>query len=278
MLESFIILFRESFEAALITGIVLSYLNRKGAQEQIRTVWHGVITGIVASLVIGIAFKLFSFEFEGEAEEIFEGVTMLVTAAMLSSFIIYMIRVKPSVKQIESETGEKLGNKWGLFFLVAISILREGIESVLFLVGLNVNGIEGLIGSLLGLLVGIGLVYLLFKGFVRLNFKVLFGTTNALLMLIAAGLVAHGIHELQEAGVINVLSQTAWDINPAITAEGEYPLLHEKGAIGSIMVSLFGYNGNPSVLEIVCYVAYLLTVGSAAYLGGARKSSGEKAA
>ncbi len=259
MVESFIILFREAFEAALIVGIILGYLKRTGAQQQIKTVAYGIAAAMVVSLGLGIAFKAFAVGFEGEAGEIFEGVTMLVTAALLSTLIVYMIRVKPSAKQIEAETGQSLfnGSSWGLFLLVFASILREGIETVLFLIGLNVSGPDALIGGLLGLAVGVGLVYMLFRGLVRLNFKMLFTVTNTLLILIAAGLVAHGFRELQSAGVITALTTDVFNINPAANLDGSYPALHDKGTIGSILSGVFGYNGDPSILEVASYFAYM---------------------
>lgn len=272
MVESFIILFREAFEAALIVGIILSYLKRTGATSQYSTVAYGTAAAIAASLVTAGAFKMLAISFEGANEEIFEGITMLVTAALLSTMIIWMIRVKPSIKQIENETSSSLtGNKWGLFFLVFISIFREGLEAVLFFSGLDIGGTNAIIGSVLGLVVGVGLVYLLFRGLIRLNFKVLFNVTNTLLVLIAAGLVAHGFHELQEAGVVTFLSKVVWDINPALNADGTYPALHDHGSIGGFLASVFGYNGNPTAIEVLSYLLYIAIIILGAKIGKGNK-------
>lgn len=262
MIESFIILFRESFEAALVIGIITSYLKRTGAESQLITVVYGVCAALAASLGTGIAFYLLAIEFEGSNEGLFEGITMLVTAALLSSLIVYMIRVKPSVKQIEAEAGESLykGNSWGLFLLVFAAIFREGVETVLFFIGLDVSSTQGLVGSLLGLVVGVGVVYLLFRGLVRLNFKMLFTVTNILLVLIAAGLVAHGIRELQSAGIITSLTADVFNINPEPNPDGTYPALHDKGIIGGTLSGVFGYNGDPSILEVLAYATYLLVI------------------
>jgi high-affinity iron transporter len=108
---------------------------------------------------------------------------------------------------------------------------------------------------------------MLFRGLVRLNFKVLFNVTNTLLVLIAAGLVAHGFRELQSAGVITALTTDVWDINPAIHADGSYPALHDKGIIGSLLSGVFGYNGDPSILEVSSYLAYLLGIYVATQVG-----------
>jgi len=80
------------------------------------------------------------------------------------------------------------------------------------------------------------------------------------LVLFAAGLVAHGVHEFQEAAVIPYVVEEVWDINPAVAAGGVYPLMHENGLIGSFLKGLFGYNGNPSLLEVLFYVSYLALI------------------
>jgi len=79
--------------------------------------------------------------------------------------------------------------------------------------------------------------------------------------LFAAGLVAHGIHELQEAAVLPIFIEEVWNINPAVAADGSYPLLHEKGSIGSIAKGVLGYNGNPTLLEVFVYIMYLTGIG-----------------
>jgi high-affinity iron transporter len=117
-----------------------------------------------------------------------------------------------------------------------------------------------IIGAVLGIVAAIFLGYLVFVGSMKINLKKFFNVTSILLILFAAGLVAHGVHELQEAGIIPVVIEHIWNINPAVNPDGTYSALHEKGLIGSIFVSLFGYNGNPSLLEALSYFAYLILV------------------
>lgn len=251
MLGSFIILFREAFEAALVVGIILSFLKRSGNEQYIKNVFAAVAAAIGTSVLVGVAINLLSIEFEGAAEQIFEGVLLLITAALLATLIVYMMRVKPSAKQIESEAKQKLmgGSPLGLFALVFFAVLREGVETVLFLVGLNVSsGVDGLLGGVLGLAAGVGLVYLLFQGIIRLNFGMLFTVTNTLLILIASGMVAYGVHELQEAGVIPIVIEHVWDINH---------ILNEKEGVGAILKAAFGYNGNPSLIEVISYLVFM---------------------
>ncbi|MDZ4216769.1 MAG: FTR1 family protein, partial [Candidatus Gracilibacteria bacterium] len=97
-----------------------------------------------------------------------------------------------------------------------------------------------------------------FSGLRKVNMKRFFQITSVVLVLFAAGLVAHGVHEFQEAGVFPVFIEQVWDLNPAVTQDGVYPLLHENGTIGSLLKGVFGWNGNPSLLEVASYFAYLL--------------------
>ncbi len=111
-----------------------------------------------------------------------------------------------------------------------------------------------------GITAAVLLGYAIFVGSMKINLKRFFNITSILLILFAAGLVAQGVHELQEAGVIPTVIEHVWDINPPVNPDGSYPVLHEQGYVGSILKGLFGYNGNPSLLELLAYGLYLLLV------------------
>tara|TARA_Y100000310_G_C20376570_1_gene666051 strand:- start:239 stop:775 length:537 start_codon:yes stop_codon:yes gene_type:complete len=148
----------------------------------------------------------------------------------------------------------------GIFLIIFIAIIREGVETVIFLNAINfANGIN-LFGGLFGILAAIFVGYLFFMSTKKINLKKLFGISSILLILFAAGLVAHGVHELEEASLLNPIVYPLYDLNPAINADGSYPALHEKGVIGSFLKGLFGYNGNPSLLEILSYLFYLTLI------------------
>jgi len=115
-------------------------------------------------------------------------------------------------------------------------------------------------GALTGMIAAILLGYAMFLGSMKINIKKFFNITSILLILFAAGLVAHGVHELQEAKVVPTGVEHVWDINPSLKPDGGYPVLHEKGYIGGILTSLFGYNGNPSLIEVLSYFIYLFIV------------------
>lgn len=263
MIPSLIITFRETLEAALIVGIILSYLIKTKRQKYNNIVYLGIAAAIVASIIGAFLFNALAGGFTGRAEEIFEGIAMLFASFLLTFMILWMLKQKHIVidlhKKVDSELKQR--QRAGLFFIVFISVLREGIETVIFLSAANfVSSENSLFGATLGIITAIIVGYLIFVAGKRINLKAFFNITSVLLILFAAGLTAYGIHEFQEAKVLPVYVEHVWDINPQLNPDGTVPLLHEKGAIGSIAKGLFGYNGNPSLIEVLAYFAYLVMI------------------
>jgi len=263
MIPSFIITFRETLEAALVVGIVLSYLYRVKQTKHNNVVYAGIFSGLVASIIGAVLFTKLAGGFTGRAEEIFEGITMLIGALLLTTMILWMMKQKHIARELENRVATELTetHKFGLFSLVFVAILREGIETVIFLrAAILVSTGNTMIGSLAGVIAAILLGYAIFLGSMKINLKRFFNITSILLILFAAGLVAHGVHELQEAKVVPTVIEHIWNINPPANLDGSYPILHEKGHVGSILKSLFGYNGNPSLIEVLSYLLYITLV------------------
>src|SRR3989338_2123177 len=263
MIESFIITFRETLDVSLIVGIILGYLVKTKQIKYNKIIYLGVASGIVASIIGALLFNYLAGGFTGRTEEIFEGITMLVGALLLTTMILWMMKQKHIAKELEHKISLKIAEtyKLGLFLLVFVAVLREGIETVIFLGAASfVSTNNTLIGALIGVIAAVFLGYLIFVGSMKINIKKFFNITSILLILFAAGLVANGVHELQEANIIPMGIEHVWDINPPVNPDGSYPLMHEKGYIGSIFVGLFGYNGNPSLIEVLSYLFYLAIV------------------
>ena len=263
MIPSFIITFRETLEAALVVGIVLSYLYRVKQTKHNNVVYAGIFSGLVASIIGAVLFTKLAGGFTGRAEEIFEGITMLIGALLLTTMILWMMKQKHIARELENRVATELTetHKFGLFSLVFVAILREGIETVIFLrAAILVSTGNTMIGSLAGVIAAILLGYAIFLGSMKINLKRFFNITSILLILFAAGLVAHGVHELQEAKVVPTVIEHIWNINPPANLDSSYPILHEKGHVGSILKSLFGYNGNPSLIEVLSYLLYITLV------------------
>ena len=264
VLSSFIITFRETLEAALIVGIILAYLIKTKKERYNNIVYIGIISAVIASLVGAVLFNTLAGGFSGRAEEIFEGIAILFAAFLITFMILWMMKQKHIAlelhKKVDTEIKEE--HKVGLFFLVFISVLREGIETVIFLGAASFASVgeNSVAGAILGIVTAVALGYLIFVVGKNINIKRFFNVTSIILILFAAGLVAHGVHELQEAKVLPTYVEHVWDINPAVRGDGSYPLLHENGLIGGLLKDLFGYNGNPSLLEVISYLAYILLV------------------
>ncbi|MGQ9630999.1 MAG: iron uptake transporter permease EfeU [bacterium] len=256
MVGSFLITLREGLEAALIVGILLTYLAKIGRRDCFCFVVAGVLGAVVAS---GIAALLFSFVaggFSGRNEEIFEGLVMLLAVAVLTYMVLWM---NSQSHRIRGELEEKVDialarrNLWGLTALAFVAVFREGVETVLFLAALIRESPVGMatLGGVLGVAAAVALAWAFFKGGYRISLKRFFRITGAILIVIAAGLLARGVHELQEAGVIPAFVEHLYDINF---------ILDENGTVGSFLKALVGYNGNPSLIEVIAYISYYVVI------------------
>ncbi len=258
MFQSFIVMFRESLEAALIIGIIFSYLKKAGITKAKPYIYLGIAAGIAGSIIGAWAFESIAGSFSGLYEQIFEGITMLIGALLLTSLILWIMNkgIRTIKRKVALETSKK--NYYGLFFLVFVSILREGIESVIFLNAASYAYSRGnLAGAVAGFFTAMVLGYLIFIGFLKLDLRKFFSWVNIIFILFAAGLIANAVHELQEAGWIPILIEHVWDINPPVISQGVFPLFHEKGYAGSMAAGLLGYDGNPSLLVVIAYILYL---------------------
>ena len=257
MLESFLVTSRETLEASLVVGIVLAYLNKTNNQRYRKTVYYGIIFGVIASILAAVVFTFFAGGFEGTTEQIFEGTTMLVGAFLLTTMILWMMQQRHIAAEIEGKVEkhiqktQPLFSHIGIFMLISIAIIREGVETVIFLNAINYASGINFVGGSLGILLAVVVGYLFFVTAKKINLKRLFSISSILLILFAAGLVAHGIHEFEEAKIVNGIIAPLFDINN---------ILNEKGIIGSFLKGLFGYNGNPSLLEVTAYVSYLVMI------------------
>ena len=249
---------REAVEAALIIGVLMTWLVRSNRGSLSSCIWYGVGAGIAASLVVAALFAwvwggLESFE---EHEALFEGVLEIFAALLLTLVIVHFIR-HPSARELENWADEAFKQKhgMGLFLISFLSVWREGSGTVVF-IGAGTEGTDAIVGVFFGIVVATVFAYAFFTRGMEVDISRLFKITNVLLILFAAGLVAHGFHELQEAGVAPVVIEEVWNVNPEVNSETTYPLLHEKGAIGGIFKALFGWNGNPSLLEVLAWCGY----------------------
>ena len=262
MLASYLLSLREGLEAALIIGIVLGALTKLRRDDLKPTVWLGVLSAAIVSVAAGIALVAIGFELEGTAEQIFEGVTMFIAAGVLTWMIFWMNSQSRRIKgELEGGVNRAVsaGDKRGLFWLSFVAVVREGIELALFLAAtvfivsgpVTADPVPAIVGALLGLGTALLLGWSLFASTIRLDLRRFFRVTGLLLLLFAAGLVAHGVHEFIEAGIIPAVIEPVWDTG-AIISESSVP--------GQILKTLLGYNSNPALVEMLAYFGYLAGV------------------
>ena len=252
MLASTLITLREGLEAALIVGILLGYLKKIGSMDKRGAVWAGVAAAIVASVALAMLLQKLGAQIEGQTEEIFEGATMFLAVAVLTYMIFWMRYQGRYLRQaLEQDVRAALSGQqgWALTGLAFFAVFREGVETALFLsaAGFASDGISVLWGGLLGLVIAVAVGWLIFNTVAHIPVNRFFEVTSLFLLFFAAGLLAHGIHEFEEAGLLPSLIAPVYDINA---------VLPEQSLVGSFLAALFGYNGNPSLLEVISYVGY----------------------
>ncbi len=219
MLEAFIITLREGVEAALIVGITLTYLAKIGRLELRKPVYAALVSAFLASL--GVAYLLSRTNWN---QDIFEGWIMLAAAFFVVTMVVFMMRTAKHLKgNIESKVGSLAGKSsgLGLFVFIFLLVLREGVETVLILAGVNLNSSElmSFLGTLLGVGASVAFGVMFVKGSVRIDLRKFFKVTTVILWFVAAQLVVSGLHELSENGVLPSSKQEMALIGPIVRNE-----------------------------------------------------------
>ncbi len=255
MFASGLITFRETLEVALVLGIVLTFLTKTNQFSFKKYAWLGVGSGVVLSVVLAIVLKQLFGGFEGRTEKIFEGILMFATAGFLTWMILWVHRQKGVVKQLQTKVRKHVeqGFPLGLFFLLLSSTLREGVETVFYLQAVSsITTGNQFIGAIGGMIVAAVLGYAIFRFSLKVNISRLLKVSGAVLLLFAAGLVAHGVHEFQEATLLPIFS-----FDPLINLSH---ILDHKSVVGSVLRTLFGYTSKPTMLELISYSSYIFLI------------------
>ncbi len=262
--------FREGLEAILVIVIILLYLKNTNQRFYYKYVFIGSILAIISSIVFAIIFTAILGGFSGTFEETFEGYTFIISGTFIITLILWMSKEGPKMKKNLEEKVEfsiETGKVISISILIFIIIVREGIELVLLLVGvtsvgsLNQTGV--ILGSSIGLGISVGIGLVIFYSVKTINLSKFFKISNVVLILFAAGLITYGIHELIEAGVVNPIIEDVWNIKhilPESFPDGNPATPEWLEIIGSLMKALFGYNANPSLLEIIIYPVLLISI------------------
>ena len=257
MLGALIIVFREVIEAGIIVGIVMAVT--KGVRGSRLMAGAGVVAGVVgASLVAAFAGALAS-ALNGVGQELFNASILSLAVCMLAWHNIWMAshgrQLAAEARQLGQEVRSGARPLFALAIVVAVAVMREGSEVALFLYGLVAAGgataRDLVIGSLLGLVAGMAVSAVTYFGLVTIPAHRLFTVTSALITFLAACLASQAVSFLQQAGVVSVLGDTAWDTSA---------ILSDTSLFGRVLHTLVGYSDQPSVLQAVVYAATLATI------------------
>ena len=250
---------REGVEAALIVGIILAYLAQTGNRQHFSKIWAGTGLALAVSVALGVILFVTLGEFEEPYEQLFEASAMFLATGVLTWMLFWMRRQARMVKgELQAAVDRVLssGSAWGLAALAFTAIIREGLETSLFLFGqvtaADASASSVLIGAVIGLAIAAVIGYLVYAGARRINYGTFFRWTGLALIFIAAGLLSHGVHELVEINVITFGTQTAFDISAILP--------HEGNVIGEFLRALLGYTSTPEVVTLAAYLLYLIPV------------------
>lgn len=249
----FLVVFREALEAGLILGIILTVLAKLNAGRYFSHIALSVAVALAVSLGLGSWLAGLTDTLQEKAGEIIEGVISIVACGMLTYMFFWMEKQGRSIKtsiETKVQTAVSASDYWALMALPFFAVLREGAETVLFLkaVSLQSGGGVSAAGAVTGLTAAAAVTLLIFVGGKRIPLKTLFRVTGIFIVFVAAGLLAYGVHELNEAGYIPSVIEHVYNINP---------YFNEKEGLGLFAKAVFGYNGNPSLTEVIAYWLYL---------------------
>jgi high-affinity iron transporter len=261
---------REGVEAALIVSIILAYLAKTGNQRYFGRIWAGAGGAVALSIVVGIILWITLEGLEGAAGQIFEGVATLLAAAVVTWMLFWMRRTAANIKgELQAGVDRALieGGIFGLSILAFTAVIREGLETSLFLLGqataaseANAGAASTLVGAFIGILIAIAIGYGFYAGARVINLQTFFRWTGIGLIFIAAGLLAYAVHEFVEAGVITVGTATAFDISGVLPHSGDIAETGPILIVGQLLRALFGYSSTPEWATLIAWLAYLAVV------------------
>jgi high-affinity iron transporter len=253
VLANFLIGLREGIEASLIVGILVAYVVKVGRKDVLHKLWFGVGVAIVVPLGVGALLTWGPYGLSSQAQELIGGGLSLLAVGFVTWMIFWMGKTARSMKSTLHTRLDAalLGAGWGVVVLAMLSVGREGLETALFVwatVASVGGGWEPAVGALLGILAAAVVGFLLYRGFVKINLGKFFTWTAAFLILVAGGVFAYAIGDLQEAGLIPGAETHAYDISGVVPASSWY---------GTVLQGIVNFNPSPTWVQVIGWVAYI---------------------
>ena len=269
MLANFLIGLREGLEAALVVGILVAYAVKIDRRDVIPRIWAGVALAVALALTLGAVLTFGAYGLSFEAQELIGGTLSIIAAGFVTWMIFWMLRTsRRLVGQLRDDLDRHLdGAGWGLVLVAFLAVGREGVETALFIwAAVQSTGETALplLGATIGLAVASLLGYLVYRGVLAFNVSRFFTWTGALLIIVAAGVLAYGVHDLQEAGVLPGLYNLAFDVSATIPPSSWY---------GTLLKGTINFSPATTWLEAGVWLAYVVPV-LTIYITAARRSHG----
>ncbi|WP_112467313.1 iron uptake transporter permease EfeU [Streptomyces triticisoli] len=255
MFSNYLIGLREGLEASLVVCILIAYLVRTGRRDALKPIWTGIGIAVALALGFGSLLEFGSQELTFEAQEALGGTLSILAVTLVTWMVFWMRR---TARHLKSELHGKLDAALalGTGALVATAFLavgREGLETALFVWASVHAASDGtprpLVGVALGLATAVLLGWLFYRGALRINLSKFFTWTGAMLVVVAAGVLAYGVHDLQEAGWVPGLHDLAFDISGTIPPDSWY---------GTLLKGVFNFQPDPTVLQVTVWLLYLI--------------------
>ncbi|MFE3327393.1 iron uptake transporter permease EfeU [Streptomyces sp. NPDC059176] len=255
MFGNYLIGLREGLEASLVVCILVAYLVKTGRKDALRPIWIGIGVACGLSLSFGAALEFGSQELTFEAQELLGGSLSILAVGLVTWMVFWMRR---TARHLKAELHGKLDSalQMGTGALVATAFLavgREGLETALFVwasVRASSDGTTGpLVGVLLGIATAIVLGWLFYRGALRINLAKFFTWTGGMLVVVAAGVLAYGVHDLQEARFLGGLADKAFDVSATIPPDSWY---------GTLLKGVFNFQPDPTVVQLSVWALYLV--------------------
>ena len=256
MLANFLIGLREGLEAGLVVGILIAYLVKIGRRDVLPRIWLGVGLAVLLSLALGCLLTFGTYGLSFQAQELIGGSLSIVAAFFVTWMIFWMLRTARGLsRELRSEIDSHLsGAGWGLVLVAFLAVGREGLETALFIwAAVQASGSTTLplVGASLGIVVSVVLAYLIYRGVLTINLSRFFTFTGVFLIVVAGGVLAYGVHDLQEAGFLPGLGTLAFDVSAAVPPDSWY---------GTLLKGVFNFSPATTVFEAIAWVVYVVPV------------------
>jgi high-affinity iron transporter len=258
VVANFLIGLREGLEASLVVSILVAYLVRTGRRDRLPLVWAGVVVAVALSVGFGalLTYTEATVLRSDESKEVFAGVLSVVAVVFVTWMIFWMRKASRGIgKELQGKLDAAVAmGALAVVLMAFLAVAREGLETALFMFT-AVQAAGSTVGPLIGFALGIGMAvllgWLLYRRAVSINLASFFKVTGVLLIFVAAGVLAYGVHDLQEGGVLPGAESLAFDVTAQIPPGSWY---------GTLLRGIFNFSPQTTWLQLVVWVGYLVPV------------------